>query len=260
MCSKLFSPSKSNTGIIFSLLFAAALHAQSPSQSGLDLSAIDKSVSPCDNFYQYACGTWLKNNPIPADESSWGRFNVMHDNNQKILRGILEDSEAHPDRSATDQKIGGFYKSCMDEGALDALGKKPILPELDRIQQIKDSAGLLAEVTRMHLHQSSVLFNFSSSPDPHNARQTIADLDQGGLGLPEKDFYLRTDARSQEIRTKYVAHIAKMFELLGVEPAAAAQERRPHYVRGGTAQAQPRLQFPGFLHRHGSARVPHAER
>ncbi len=203
-----------------SLLFAGALHAQ----SGLDLSAIDKSVNPCDDFYQYACGTWLKNNPIPADESSWGRFNNMHDTNQKILRGILEDSEAHMDRSETDQKIGAFYQSCMDEATLDKLGKQPLQPELDEIAQIKDNAGLLKEVVRLHEHQNSVLFHFNSSPDPNNARQTIADLDQGGLGLPEKDFYLRTDPRSQEIRTKYVAHIAKMFELLGVDAAVASKK------------------------------------
>jgi predicted metalloendopeptidase len=208
------------TGILCSLLFAGALHAQ----SGLDLSAIDKSVNPCDDFYQYACGTWLKNNPIPADESSWGRFNNMHDTNQKILRGILEDSEAHMDRSETDQKIGAFYQSCMDEATLDKLGKQPLQPELDEIAQIKDNAGLLKEVVRLHEHQNSVLFHFNSSPDPNNARQTIADLDQGGLGLPEKDFYLRTDPRSQEIRTKYVAHIAKMFELLGVDAAVASKK------------------------------------
>ncbi len=194
------------------------------SQSGLDLSAIDKSADPCNNFYQYACGAWIKKNPIPADESSWGRFNELFQRNQEILRGILEDSAKHQDRSSIDQKIGGFYQSCMNEPRIEQLGTAPLQAELKRISEIGNQPELLDEVARLHQRQVGVFFNFYSSPDPKNARMVIANVDQGGLGLPERDFYLRTDPKSEEIRKKYVQHIAKMFELIGV-PAANAQSK-----------------------------------
>ncbi len=202
-------------------MLSAALLPRLHAQSGVDLSAIDKSADPCNDFYQYACGTWLKDNPIPADESSWGRFNALNERNQTILRGILEDAAAHMDTSETDQKIGGFYKSCMDVAHLDQLGKQPLEPELDRISKINDTHELMNEVVRLQLRQDPVLFNFGSAPDPKNAKQEIADLDQGGLGLPEKDFYLRTDDRSVELRKQYVAHVSKMFQLLGIGAAEA---------------------------------------
>lgn len=162
--------------VLLSLCFAGCLHAQSQSASGLDLAAIDKSVNPCDDFYMYACGTWKKDNPIPADESSWGRFNVLEENNEKILRGILEDSAAHMDRSPIDQKIGAFYQSCMDVPVLDKLGKKPIEPDLEKITEITNLKQLTVEVARLQKQQTRVFFNFGSSPDPTNASQNIADL------------------------------------------------------------------------------------
>ncbi len=204
------------------IVLAASASAQS--RSGLDLNAIDKSTEPCNDFYQYACGNWLKKNPIPADESRWGRFSELYNRNQDILHGILEDSEQHQDRSSIDQKIGGFYHSCMDEAVIEKRGTAPLQSELERISHIGNRSQLLEEVARLHGQQVGVFFTFDSTPDPKNAKMTIADIDQGGIGLPEKDYYFRTDAKSQEIRQKYVAHIAKMFELIGVSASEAAKK------------------------------------
>src|SRR4051794_37362556 len=209
---------------------SASLFAQSGkiagSQSGLDLSAIDKSADPCQDFYQYACGSWMRNNPIPADQSSWGTFDQLYERNQKELRAILEESQQHQDRSAIDGKIGGFYQSCMDEATIEKRGTDPLQSELERISRISNQQDLLDETARLHERQVGVFFTFDATPDPKNAKMTIADMDQGGIGLPEKDFYFRTDAKSQEIRQKYVTHIGKMLSLIGVPAAEAATKAR----------------------------------
>ena len=208
-----------------------------PSQSGLDLSAIDKSANPCDNFYQYACGNWLKNNPIPADESSWGTFNVLFERNQTELRKILDDAQAHQSRSALDQKIGGFYQSCMNEEVIQQRGTEPLQSELERIRHISNQQELVDEVARLQDRGIDAFFGFGSSPDPKDATVEIAELDQGGIGLPERDFYFREDAKSQEIRKKYVQHIAKMFELIGI-PAAEAAKKADGVMQLETALAK----------------------
>jgi predicted metalloendopeptidase len=183
------------------------------------MKAIDSSVNPCQNFYQYACGGWMKANPIPPQYSRWGRFNELADHNQAVVREILEDSAAHRDRSPIDQKIGTFYGSCMNETAIDKAGYTPIKPALERIQSLSNKADLAAEVARFHSQGVDAFFRFNSTPDSDDARMTIADVDQGGLGLPDKSYYVRdTDA---EKRDKYVAHISRMFQLIDVSASEA---------------------------------------
>ena len=215
---------------ICGMVCVGSLWAQSPetpsqSASGLDVSAIDKSADPCRNFYQYACGTWIKDNPIPPDESSWSRFNELHQRNQVTLRGILEQAAKSQNSSPIDQKIGGFYASCMNEPEIEQRGDKPLSSELERISHVTNQAELLDEVARLQQRQISVFFEFGPTPDLKNASMMIAGIDQGGLGLPEKDYYLRTDPKSVELRKKYVAMIAKIFSLIGVR--GPKQRRRP---------------------------------
>ncbi|MDQ2713251.1 MAG: M13 family metallopeptidase, partial [Acidobacteriota bacterium] len=218
-----------NLRILGAFLLVGFAHGQSPSRdaqsnSGLDLNAIDKSADPCQNFYQYACGSWMKNNSVPSDESRWSRFNELNQRNQIELRDILEDSARNQSRSEVDQKIGGFYQSCMNEPEIERRGAKPLDSELERIAHIGSKRDLVDEVARLHQRQVSVFFRFGPAPDLKNAKMNIADFDQGGLGLPEKDYYFRTDPKSVEIRQKYVSSIAKIFSLIGVAPSEAEKK------------------------------------
>ena len=182
----------------------------------------------------------MKTHPIPADQSSWGTFDVLEERNQTALREILEDSASHQSRSAIDGQIGGFYASCMNEGAIEKLGATPLQAERDAIVAIADKASFLAEIARLHDRQVNLLFEFGPMPDPKNAGMNIANMEQGGLGLPEKDFYFRADERSVQVRQKYVAHIAKIFGLLGV-PAAEASTKAATILRMETDLARASL-------------------
>ena len=206
--------------LVAGLLFANLLLAQSSSiSSGIDMKAIDSSVSPCQNFYQYACGGWMKANPVPPQYSRWSRFNELAEHNQTVLREILEDSAAHLNRSPIDQKIGTMYGSCMNETAIDKAGDTPIKPALERIKALGAKSDLAAEVARFHNQGVDSFFRFNSTPDSDNARMTIADVDQGGLGLPDKSYYI--NEQDAEKRDKYVQHISKMLQLAGTSASDA---------------------------------------
>ena len=209
--------------LILCCLPGNAQQASSTHTPSLDITAMDRSVDPCADFFAYACGGWIKNNPIPPDQSSWDLYSKMEDENKTKLRGILEAASA-PDsnRNTVSQKIGDYYASCMDEKAIEGKGADPLKPELERIAKISSTAELADVASAMAT--DNVLFRFGSIQDYRDASQVVANADQGGLGLPDRDYYLKTDAKSEELRKAYATHVQKMFELLGDAPSAAAGE------------------------------------
>ncbi len=203
-----------------------------------DLNAIDKTIDPCVDFYQYACGSWMKNNPIPADKSRWGRFDELADHNLYILRDILTEAQASGKHSATETMVGAYYGSCMDENTIEKKRTEPLLPELDRLNSIKTKEDLIRAVAAMHRDSIPALFAFYPQPDMHDSMATVATLDQGGITLPDRDYYIKDDAKSVETRQKYVEHVQKMFVLAGDMPALAAAEAKTVLaVETGLAQA-----------------------
>ena len=231
---------------VFSLLLTAVLCSGQTSPSSavpreiptFDVNAIDKSIDPCVDFYQYACGTWMKNNPIPPDKARWGRFDELADRNLYILRDILTGAQAPGKHTPTETMVGAYYASCMDESAIEKKGNAPLTPELKRINGIKTKADLIRQVAYMHRNSTPALFAFSQQPDMHDSTETIALLDQGGIALPDRDYYLKDDRRSVETRQKYVEHVQKMFELTGDKPEVAAAEAKTVLtVETGLAEA-----------------------
>jgi putative endopeptidase len=205
---------------------------------GFSVENIDKTADPCTDFYQYACGNWLKTAEIPADQPEWVSFIEIEERNKVILRDILEKASVPtPTRTPVEQKIGDYYSSCMDEKAIDAKGLDPFKPELARISAVKDKAQLIDAIAHVHLVGPNPLFRFYSQPDLHNAEMVIAYVDQGGLTLPDRDYYIKDDAKMAEMRKHLVDYATQMFTLSGQTPEQAGKSAET-VVRIETALAK----------------------
>ncbi len=230
--------------LFLAVAIASGFAQSTPSSStkpapGFSLDTIDKTADPCVDFYEYACGNWIKNSEIPPDQGQWVSFVELNERNKDIERGILEKAETGgASRNAVDQKIGDLYGSCMDEKTVNAKGVSAVQPELDRIAAAQDKPALIEEIAHVHLAGPNPLFNFYSSSDMHNADQVIAYIDQGGLSLPDRNYYIKDDdPKMKEMRQHLVEYMTQIFTLAGQTPQQAAESAQT-VLRIETALAQ----------------------
>ncbi len=205
-----------------------------PYSPSLDPTSMDRSVDPCSDLYTYACGGWMKKNPIPADQASWAVYSKLYEDNQRFLWGILQDlSQRTGGRTPDQQKLGDYFAACMDTSAVEKAGLSPLQPRLQRIAALKSKSAIPAYLGGEHLlthtyeygrGPSGALFRFTSDQDLGNSNLVIAYALDGGLGLPDRDYYTKTDAKSQQLRRQYLAHISKMLQLAGESQSAAQHD------------------------------------
>jgi putative endopeptidase len=195
-----------------------------PYTPSLDVSAMDRTADPCQDLYQYSCGGWMKNNPLPGDQANWSVYGKLYEDNQRYLWGLLVDAaKPSAQRNATQQKIGDYFDACMDVEAVEAAGASPLQADLGRIaamKSVKDLGGYLGSI-HARIATGAMLFGNGVEQDAKDSSRQILAIYAGGLGLPDRDYYLKDDDKSKEIRAKYVEHIARMLALLGDAPEKA---------------------------------------
>jgi putative endopeptidase len=211
-----------------------------PYAPSLDLNSMDRNVDPCVDFYKYTCGGWMKSNPIPPDQAGWDVYAKLAHENAQFLWGILEQDAKLTNRTPAQQKIGDYYAACMNTAAIDKLGLKPLQPELDRIAAITDRKQLAEFLREGADRRGLYFFGGGSEQDAKNAEMVIVRLGAGGLGLPDRDYYTKTDARSEEIRKRYVAYLAQLLVMAG-EPQITADEQAAATMKIETALAKASL-------------------
>ena len=212
-----------------------------PYSPSLDVTSMDRSVDPCVDFYKFSCGGWQKNNPIPADQAAWSVYAKLANENQQFLWGILAEDAQAQDRTPVQQKVGDYFAACMNIDAIDALGDKPVQIELKKLDGLKTRAELIAALTELH-HEwlGSYFFGSGTDQDPADSSVMIVEVGAGGLGLPDRDYYTKTDDKSVKIRAQYADYIQKLLGLEG-EPAEQAKADADSILRIETALAKASL-------------------